>query len=160
MGALLAFRNPLLESAFERRFHERRLPLDRLYLATVVGCNLAVVLLKLLPDGRWGTAAMPLAEAAATAGLLAWRRVGTASYLRHRARLLACLYTTHALVRRAAGQGACVPCRGAPADVMLARHLLSPPGRPNCPPAAAPRLAGFSPHAAHEPHTHLRPGCS
>lgn len=122
----MTFRDPRLEAAFERRFHERRLPLDRLHLSTVVACNLALVALKLLPNGRWGTAALQVAEAAAAAGLLAWQRAGTASYLRHRAPLLAFLHTAHALVRRdAARRGSARPVEPSPALVMLARHRCS-----------------------------------
>lgn len=102
-AGLLAFASPGREAAFEKRFHAARLPLDRVYLTTIVSCNVALLLLKMAPIGRWGTAALLLADSLPAAVLLAWQRARRESYLCHRTPLIATLHLVHAMVRRGAG---------------------------------------------------------
>ena len=102
VGPLLAFRDPAREEEFEWRFHNTRLPLDRVYLSTAVACDVVLVLLKLVPHGRWDTAVLQLLDALPAAVLLASLHAGREAYLQIRTALIAALQVVHALVSEGA----------------------------------------------------------
>ncbi len=98
MRPLLAFSSHAREAAFVRRFHTARLPLDVVNCCTIMGCNLALVLLKMAPHGRWNSAALLLLDALAAATLLGLLRFTGEWYLRHRSPIIAALHLGHAVV--------------------------------------------------------------
>lgn len=99
-GPLLTFSSHSREAAFVRRFHKARLPLDTVNYSTVIACNLALVLLKIMPHSRWDAATLLLLDMVAAAALLGLLHGSKETYLRHRNLLVATLHLVHTLVRR------------------------------------------------------------
>lgn len=104
VSPLLAFdADPQLEATFEQRFHTRCLVFDQTVFAAIATLNLALVALKMVTHGRWGTVALLVLEAAVAAACMAWHRTRSESYLRHRSRTIALVSVCHALVSRGGG---------------------------------------------------------
>ncbi|PRW57190.1 Peptide-N4-(N-acetyl-beta-glucosaminyl) asparagine amidase A [Chlorella sorokiniana] len=98
LGPLLAFSSGAHEAAFVRRFHTARLPADLFNFSMVMTCNLALVLLKMVPHGRWDSAALLLHDALASAVLLGLLQGRREAYLCHRSLLIGMLHVGHTMI--------------------------------------------------------------
>ncbi len=111
VGPLLSFSDPALESAFLASLHKRRLRMDCLYLSTIAGDNLLLMLLRLVPRAEWQLACPLLLDAlAALLLLLCWYLAGSAAFIRHRPWLIGSMLVLHAVVS-ALQQGQACPSR-------------------------------------------------